>query len=384
MKQVILVSSFNTKSNRKYPFKNLAFQGGGTKTYAYHGALMALEEHGVLDQIDHVVGTSAGAMLAAVVSFRLGMAETMAIYAGLDFSRMPGTAVTGHEESLNMIWRLVEPGWNKVMGNVDAVNRLIRKYGWHGNGYASQWIERVIADNCGGNGRATFADFRARGFRDLHVVATNISTHEMVVFCADKTPAVAVADALLMSQTIPLYFEALQFNGREFGSGDYFADGGIVNNYPIHIFDDPHFAVGNRWFIHGTNWETLGLRLYTPEDCPQSRPPITNIINYVGHMFEALFDAQEIAFKNNHIDLQRTINISNCCVSTLDLTVRPIPGNAKYDELFLTGYETAEAYLADYQRPWLHVETGLLREMRQLIRRFSIWQRLRQGHKTED
>lgn len=368
MKRAILAS----KMSRKYPFKNLAFQGGGTKTYAYHGALMALEEHGILDQIERVVGTSAGAMLAAVISFRLGVAETMAIYASLDFSQMPGTAVTRNDESLSMVRRLVEPGWNKVLGNVDAINRLIRKFGWHGNGYAYEWMEGVIADNCGGNGRITFAEFRNRGFRDLHVVATNISTHEMVVFCADKTPEVAVVDALLMSQTVPLYFEALQFDGLQFGHGDYFADGGIVNNYPIHIFDDPRFAEGNRWFIQGTNWETLGLRLYTPDDCPDRRPAINNIITYVGHMFEALFDAQAVAFNNNRIDQQRTINISNCCVSTLDLDVRPVPGNAKYNELFLTGYDTAHAYLAAYQRPWLSVETGLLREIRQGLRRFSI------------
>lgn len=367
--------------SKKYPFKNLAFQGGGTKTYAYHGALMALEKHGILDQIERVVGTSAGAMLAAVVSFRLGIAETMAIYAGMDFSRMPGTAVPRNEEHLNMVQRLVEPGWNKVIGNVDAVNRLIRKFGWYDNSYAYEWMAGTIADNCGGNGRATFADFRSRGFRDLHVVAANITTHEMTVFCAAKTPDVAVVDALLMSQTVPLYFEALQFNGREFGSGDYYADGGIVNNYPIHIFDDPDFAQGNRWFIQGTNWETLGLRLYTPADCPDPRPGINNIITYVGHMFEALFDAQEVAFNSNRIDQLRTINISNCCVSTLDLAVRPIPGNAKYDELFTTGHETTAAYLADYQRPWLSVETGLLREIRQIMRRFSIWPRLRPRQK---
>jgi NTE family protein len=361
--------------SRKHPFKNLAFQGGGSKTYAYHGALMALEEQSVLSQIERVVGTSAGAMLAAVISFRLGVAETMAIYADIDFSQMPGTAVPRDEESFSMVRRLVKPDWNRVVGNVDAINRLIRKFGWHGNQYAFEWMSNVIADNCGGNDRATFADFRAWGFRDLHVVATNISTHAMTVFCADKTPDVAVVDALLMSQTVPLYFEALQFNGREFGSGDYYADGGIVNNYPIHIFDDPRFAAGNRWFIQGTNWETLGMRLYTPEDCPEWRPSINNIITYVGHMFEALFDAQEVAFYSNRIDQQRTINISNCCISTLDLEVRPVPGNAKYEKLFLIGYETANEYLAAYQRPWLSVETGLLRDVRQAIRRFSIWKR---------
>lgn len=354
---------------KKYPFKNLAFQGGGAKTFAYHGVLPALEEAGVLDRIERVAGTSAGAMLAAVVSFRLGAAETMAIYGTLDFSQMPGGTDSRDEESPNLVRRLVEPGWNRVISNVDAVNRLIRQYGWHQNNYAYQWMEGVIAEECGGNGRATFADFRARGFRDLHVVATNISTHEMVVFCAAATPDVAVVDALLMSQSIPLYFEALQFDGQQFGSGDYYADGGIVNNYPIHIFDNPRFAAGNRWFIQGTNWETLGLRLYTPADCPDPRRPITNVVSYVGHMFEALFDAQEVAFQNNQIDQQRTINISNCCVSTIDMDVCPVPGNPKYDELVLTGYEAARRYLEKYQRPWLSVETGLLRDIRQGARR---------------
>ena len=92
--------------NKNYPLKNLAFQGGGSKTYAYHGALMALEEQGILDQIERVVGTSAGAMLGAIISFRLDMAETMAIYAGMDFSKMMGTAVPRHEESLSTVRRL--------------------------------------------------------------------------------------------------------------------------------------------------------------------------------------------------------------------------------------------------------------------------------------
>jgi NTE family protein len=236
-------------------------------------------------------------------------------------------------------------------------------------------MESVIADNCAGNGRATFADFQVRGFRELHVVATNISTHEMTVFCAQNTPDVAVVDALLMSQSIPFYFEALQFDGRQFGSGDYYADGGIVNNFPIHIFDDPRFAVGNRWFIHGNNWETLGLHLHTPKDCPKRFRSVNSVISYMGNLFEALFEAQEVAFANNPVDQQRSINISNCCVTTLDLDIRPIPGNPKYDKLFLSGYEAAQQYLENYQSPWLSVETGLLREIRQNMRRLAVWRR---------
>ena len=47
-----------------YPFRNLAFQGGGSKALAYHGAVRVLEDEGVLDGIARVAGTSAGATLA--------------------------------------------------------------------------------------------------------------------------------------------------------------------------------------------------------------------------------------------------------------------------------------------------------------------------------
>ena len=74
----------------QYPFKNLVFQGGGSKTFAYHGVIPVLEEVGVLRQIERVAGTSAGAMLAAILSFRLSAEESLAVYRSLDYSKIPG------------------------------------------------------------------------------------------------------------------------------------------------------------------------------------------------------------------------------------------------------------------------------------------------------
>lgn len=70
----------------KYPFKNLVFQGGGIKAFAYHGVLLVLEEQNILSQIERVAGTSAGATLATFLSFRLNVQEILDLYRSVDFS----------------------------------------------------------------------------------------------------------------------------------------------------------------------------------------------------------------------------------------------------------------------------------------------------------
>ena len=64
-----------------YPFRNLAFQGGGSKAFAYHGAVRVLEAEGVLGPIERVAGTSAGATLATLLSMRLDVSEIRKFYA---------------------------------------------------------------------------------------------------------------------------------------------------------------------------------------------------------------------------------------------------------------------------------------------------------------
>ncbi len=47
-----------------YPFRNLVFEGGGVKGSAYIGAIRALNEEGILPEIQRFGGTSAGAITA--------------------------------------------------------------------------------------------------------------------------------------------------------------------------------------------------------------------------------------------------------------------------------------------------------------------------------
>ncbi len=337
-----------------YPFRNLVFQGGGVRTFVYHGALAVLEERGILPNIQRVAGASAGAMLAAAVSFRLSVAETLALYQTLDMSKVP--QIVNAEEMALPEWlpkaERVKRELARLSGASDAVSRLVRRYGWYSSDYSYNWMLRVIAEQCGGNGLATFAEFRARGWRDLSVVATNISKHRVEVFSAESTPHVAVADALLMSQSLPLFFEPVQFDGRQIGQGDYYADGGLVLNYPLELFDHIADVYDSRHFVAGINWETLGCRHYQPDGDEKPGRPITNVITYMENLAELLVQAQAMAHEHDHANQQRTININRLGVATTDFSIAPRPDNAMYQRLTAEGRKSAESFLDAWCPPF--------------------------------
>ena len=64
-----------TETLMKYPFKNLIFEGGGVKGVAYVGALEALQERKILNNVKRVGGTSAGAINAVLIALGFTLKE---------------------------------------------------------------------------------------------------------------------------------------------------------------------------------------------------------------------------------------------------------------------------------------------------------------------
>ncbi|MCB0046063.1 MAG: patatin-like phospholipase family protein [Caldilineaceae bacterium] len=337
-----------------YPFKNLVFRGGGTRSFAYHGALFVLEEHGILPQIDRVAGTSAGAMTAAVVSFRMDAQETVSLFRRLNYAKLRRQMAADFQEWSIQPPKGLEESISLVKGGMDAFVRLFSRYGWYSHTLSYTWISDIIAEQCDGNGQATFSEFQERGFRDLYMIATNMETRKEQIFSAYHTPNVAVADALILSQSVPLFFEAPRFDGEKLGKGAHYADGGLVNDYPIQIFDDaPLFQKDNPFFIGGINWQTLGCRLYTPPECgeEESRTRIRSLVSYVSSLVEIMMSSQNSAYRQVKVDQLRTVDISNCCVGQVDFDIQLDPPDASYLKLLDAGRAATEAYLAQYQFP---------------------------------
>ncbi len=344
----------------RYPFKNLVFQGGGVKAYAYHGALRVLDAYGILSQVERVAGTSAGALQAMVLCFRLSVEETIELYKTVDYSKIRSLrSVDEFEQKKSGI---LAAGLAHVQEDLEGASRFLRKYGLYSNAYIKHWLGDAISAHCTGNERATFADFRACGFRELHTVAVNLTHRRVEVFSADTTPNVAVADAVLMSSSVPFFFEAVRFDGEILGQGDYYVDGGMLSNYPLTIFDAPKYKKASRHFSYGINWESLGCQLITPDDCSRRSGEIANIVGYAVNVVESLGSVQHVAVETRAVDRWRSIPISDCCVSPLDFDIQPTENDPRYVELVQTGEKATREYLDNYRDP-----TDRLADLKELL-----------------
>lgn len=321
------------QDGQKSMYRNLVFKGGGVRGIAYMGSVEVLEELNLLSNIERVAGTSSGAITATLISFRKATNETMDLFNTLDLQKVPQRAVNG--KSRNIIH----------LKNSENYMRLFEKFGWFSSVYFHGWLESIIAEQCRGNPRATFADFQEFGYRDLHIIASNISRHRAEVFSAKNSPDVAVADAVRMSMSIPLYFEALRFNGKRFGeAGDYFVDGGLFNNYPIHIFDQPEYAKGSRMYRDGINWETLGLFLFPSKlyDSDNVDEP-NNLWEFLDLTVRSIYDAHLLSdLSENVADKRRTIEISDCGISATHFDLSP--ESKEYQLLFENGRSATEKF----------------------------------------
>ncbi len=287
-----------------YNYKNLVFEGGGVKGVAYAGALQTLESLGVLEKIERVAGTSAGAITSCLVSLRYTPAQITTTIKNMD------------------------------LGSFDDKEGVLKKfhnYGIHPGKTFLEWIKKQIANsNHGFDENATFEDFQKAGCRDLRVFASDIYIHEVREFSFRKTPKVIVAEAVRASMSIPLYFNAWQFSNNN-PDNHLYVDGGMVYNYPITAFDEG-----------SPNQETLGLRL---EDVDKKR--VVNDfgyghwIKYVKNTFDTLLRAQNIEFNKNPNHSNRSIIIDDLGIGATDFDI----SDAEKDNLIANGEKATQTFL---------------------------------------
>ena len=103
-------------------FRNLVFEGGGVKGIAYVGALEVLEQKGVLRDVKHIGGTSAGAINAVLLGCGYSNKEQLNIMSSLDFKN------------------ILDGSW----GVMRDTARLINEFGWYKGDFFYEWIGGLI------------------------------------------------------------------------------------------------------------------------------------------------------------------------------------------------------------------------------------------------
>lgn len=332
-------------------YRNLVFKGGGVRGVAYLGALKYLYENGLMRSVERTAGTSAGAITATVLALNFqSFDEIKTISDSLDYRKVPaeGSLNVEHEKLIKVNPHALKKLSLGIFGNLQCSVRLIQEKGWYSSEYLYTWIKSVIAGQfIAPKESYTFRDFREaslhvgnRTFFDLFITGTDISNRTSRVFSYETTPDMEVALAVRISMSIPLFFESIPYQYPGTSEPQFYADGGVMWNYPIGIFDDPKYG---RRLSNGLNDETLGFFPYTSPESTNYRE-VKGVIDYMGALFESLLLVQEQLVLYGARNKERTLFIDDEGISMTNFNI--VSGDEVYGKLFASGYESAKGFFA--------------------------------------
>lgn len=244
---ILFVALANLVNGQHY--SNIVFEGAGIRGIAYSGVVSELDARGIRSEFQHVAGTSAGAITALL--FSLG-------YTGEEMEQIISS--TKFQQFNDGKWL--------VFG---GIYRMKNKFGYYRGERFAEFIGQLVANKTG-DANATFSDLRQQGYPNLYVTGTCLNKQTLTVFSVESYPEMKVKDAVRISMSIPLYFEAVLID--EYGNVvsdpddpaayDVYVDGGLTGNFPIWIFD-------NDAECEGGNPKTLGVRIDSSEQIKQDQ-----------------------------------------------------------------------------------------------------------------
>jgi len=217
-------------------------------------------------------------------------------------------------------------------------------------------MQEVIADQFDSAKKKppyTFADFKNpllhknyHPFFDLYMVGTNLSMKTAAVFSYETTPNMEVAEAVRISMSVPLFFEAVKTDSVNVTDNavnsttdstmkQVFCDGGMLNNYPLNLFDS--FAFNPNPY-YGVNLETLGICFINR----QKYTEIDNLLKYIESLLRVTSSVQQELYENIPMNRIRSIIIDTDGVNSLDFDIEV--NDKTYLFLYQQGYEAAKVY----------------------------------------
>ena len=278
-------------------FENIVFEGAGVRGIAYVGAIKEMESRNMLSSISKTGGTSAGAIAALTLALGYNPNEIEHIIYDTKIQRF-------------------NDGRFFFAGGIARINK---NYGWYRGDAFTRWLEKIIEGKTG-NPNITFRELHERNFRDLYVTGTSLNHQKLIVFSYENYPHMKVKDAVRISMSIPLWFEAVTIDsiGRVVNKRtnpkyfDIMVDGGLTGEFPIFMFDS--LAKDNNRIA---NIKTIGCRIDAPDqivfDQTQSGLApfeIKKFRNYIGAFYSYVIESMNRS-QLTSADWQRSVSISS-------------------------------------------------------------------------
>jgi len=293
------------------------FEGGGVKGIGLVGAVAVAEEKGY--KWENIAGTSAGAIVAALLAAGYNSAELKSVMQELDYSRF---------KDANFLDKIPLAG---------PLASLIFEKGIYEGKFFENWIGKLLlAKNV-----RTFGDLIVNEYQDngkyrfkLRVIASDITRGRLIVLPQDiadygvKPKDLNVAAAVRMSMSIPFFYEPVLLKNMKTNQISYIVDGGLLSNFPVWLFDTDSGV---------PEWPTFGFKLVEPEEGKPNnvRGPVSLLTALFSTMMEA-HDARYIKDEN----FVRTLAIPTLGVGTTEFDI----SRKKSEDLYQSGKAAAEKF----------------------------------------
>jgi NTE family protein len=202
---------FSDEIPKTMVFTHLVLSGGSMKCLTTLGCLLFHEQLGNLNNIEILVGSSAGGMIC----FLMALGYTI-------------------EEILVMVRiKILECNVNEQ--SIDSILNLTCSFGLDDGSSYTTILYQAVSDKLKKND-ITFAELFLITGKKVVVAVTNITTHCSEYWGVHNHPDMSVVTAVRASISVPLIFTPIEFNGC------CYVDGALLNNFPLEFVEQQYLS----------------------------------------------------------------------------------------------------------------------------------------------
>lgn len=294
------------------PLEGLVFEGGGVLGAAYVGALQELDRLGWIDGVYRFAGTSIGAVAAGLMACRANVAflktalESIEAASMLDYS----SNIDYQRRRITGFGRRVRAPLAAAAGTVCDALRLYRRSGvCRGNAY-ERMCEQLL-EQLTGKARITFVEMAVRFGTECVMVGTSLDRRAPVYFSERTHPDMPLALAMRISSSVPFLFAAVPYKGETY------VDGGMLDNFPLHVFDTIDAETG----VRTPNKRVAGIKLLsTSEYLEEPFPRVRNVVGAAPALLDAIMQ-QALRVHVHADDWRRTVRVDTGTVGAFNFNV---------------------------------------------------------------
>lgn len=261
--------------------------GGGIKGIAHIGVLKALEELHILEHIETFAGASVGALVIAL--YVIGYTPTE-------------------------LFQFIKKFDLESMKNINFLN-LLQNKGIDDGLKITHVIKELIYAKCK-NKNITLKEVFEKTKKKIIFTTVCINTMKTCYLSHETYPEMPLFLAARMSISIPFFYDPVMYDKY------FYIDGGCIDGYPIHLFNNELDSV-------------LGIYLI---EAPNVVEEINNMETYMVRVFQCFMEGVNFNSKKGYE--KNTINIHLEAMNIVKYDIN----EQKKIEIFNKGYETVNNF----------------------------------------